>query len=73
MTQISIEDFEGKCDSLYKLVIAAARRATQVSRPDSRPLIPVASRKPTMVALEEILQGKVKVEQRGEDEEDFLE
>jgi DNA-directed RNA polymerase omega subunit len=73
MSQVSIEDFEGKCDSLYKLVIAAARRATQISRPDIRPLIPVASHKPTMVALGEILEGKVKVEQRGEEEEGFLE
>ena len=62
MKTFSMEDFEGKIDSLYRLVIVASRRAKQISRPDARPLISTGStgvKKPTMVALEEILQGKV--------------
>ena len=73
MSNISVEQFEGKIDSLYRLVILAAKRATQISKPDSRPLAPVRSRKPTLVALEEVLSGKVKPRIGEGDEEDFLE
>ena len=64
MSNISVEQFEGKIDSLYRLVILAAKRATQISKPDSRPLVPVRSRKPTLVVKPRIGEG---------DEEDFLE
>lgn len=73
MSTISVEQFEGKIDSLYRLVILAAKRAAQISKPDSRPLVPVRSRKPTLVALEEVLSGKVKPRIGEGDEEDFLE
>ena len=73
MSAISVEQFEDKIDSLYRLVILAAKRATQISKPDSRPLVPVRSRKPTLVALEEILNGKVKARIGTGDEEDFIE
>ncbi|HRI89984.1 MAG TPA: DNA-directed RNA polymerase subunit omega [Candidatus Hydrogenedentes bacterium] len=73
MSTISVEQFEGKVDSLYRLVILAAKRATQISKPDARPLVPVRSRKPTLVALEEVLSGKVKARLGTGDEEDFLE
>lgn len=72
-SNISVEQFDGKIDSLYRLVILAAKRATQISRPDARPLVPVRSRKPTLVALEEILSGKVKPRIGESDEEGFLE
>lgn len=68
----SPEDFEGKTDSLYRLVLAAARRASQLAKPESRPLVPVRSKKPTVVALEEILEGKVAVGQVSTDEEDYF-
>ena len=70
-SNISVEQFEGKIDSLYRLVILAAKRATQISKPDSRPLVPVRSRKPTLVALEEVLSGKVKPRIGDEDEDDY--
>ncbi len=73
MSKISVEQFDDKIDSLYRLVILAARRASQISKPDSRPLVPVRSKKPTIVALEEVLQGKVKARIGGTDEEEFLE
>ncbi len=73
MSDISIEQFDTKCESLYQLVIAAAHRAAQISKPDSRPLVPVHSRKPTIIALEEILQGKVKVKRVTSDEDEFVE
>ena len=70
MSSISVEDFKGKIDSLYRLVIVAARRAIQVGRPDSRPLVQAHSKKPTIVALEEILEGKVGY-RTDDDEEDY--
>ena len=73
MSKISVEQFDDKIDSLYRLVILAARRASQISKPDARPLVPVRSKKPTIVALEEILQGKVTARIGGVDEEEYLE
>ena len=72
MHSFSPEDFEGKIDSLYRLVIVAARRATQIGKPDSRPLVPVRSTKATITALEEIIQGKVGYRTGTEDEETFV-
>ena len=51
----------------------AARRASQLAKPESRPLVPVRSKKPTIVALEEILEGKVAVGEAKTDEEDYFE
>ncbi len=73
MAAFSIADFEGKCDSLYRLVIAAARRAGQISRPETRPLVPTRSRKSTVIALEEIMQGKVEILPGPQDEDAFVE
>ena len=74
MDQLSIEDFEDKIDSLYRLVIVAAHRAKQVNKPESRTFGgPPVAQKPTTVALKEILDGKVSYRTGAGDEEDFLE
>ncbi len=73
MKHYSVEDFEGKTDSIYRLVILASRRAGQVHRPESRPLVAVHSKKPTVIALEEIQEGKVGWTTGAESEEDLLE
>lgn len=73
MENLSIEDFRERIDSLYRLVIVAARRASQLSKPDTRALVPVKSRKPTVTALEEILDGKVSYRTGREEEQGFLE
>ncbi len=62
MKYFALEDFqhgEDKMDSLYRLVNIASRRANQLNKPESRPLIATKSEKSTIVALEEILDGKV--------------
>ena len=59
-------------DSLYRLVNIAFRRAHQINKPENRPLITTSSRKPTIIALEEILDGKVGY-RIGEGEEDDYE
>lgn len=71
--RFNVEGFKGKIDSMYRLVIVASRRANQVARPDSRPLVPVRSKKPTILALEEILQGKVGYRCGNQDEEPYVE
>ena len=71
--RLSIEDFEGKIGSLYELVLLGARRAAQIAKPEARPLIRSTSKKPTMIALEEVLEGKVIKRSSEGDEEDFLE
>lgn len=73
MDKISVEQFADKIDSLYRLVIVAAHRATHVGKPDSRALVPVRSRKATMVALEEILEGKVGYRIIDSDDEEYEE
>ena len=72
MDTIKIEDLEDKCDSMYRLVLAAARRAAQIAKPEVRPLVPVRSKKTTETALEEIAQGKIVIKIL-DDEDDFSE
>ena len=62
MKHFALEDFineDEAMDSLYRLVNIASRRATQLNKPESRPLIATKSKKTTIVALEEVLDGKV--------------
>ncbi len=73
MKPFSIEDFDDKIDSLYRLVIVAAHRANQVNKPETRPLVAARSKKATMVALEEILDGKVTYRVGANDEEEYVE
>ena len=59
---MALEDFvngDEKMDSLYRLVNIAARRANQLNKPESRPLISTKAEKTTIIALEEVLDGKV--------------
>lgn len=72
MASFSIEDFRGKVNSMYELVLVAAKRANQLARPDTRPFIETDSRKPTTIALEEILAGKIKCVNHLDDEDEFL-
>ena len=76
MKHISLEDFKNEdeqMDSLYRLVNIAARRANQLNKPESRPLVSISAKeKSTIVALEEVLDGKVWY-RVGEDDEDEYE
>ena len=72
MKYYTLAEFESVgIDSLYRLVVLAAKRATQIGKPESRPLVPVKSKKPTMIALEEILDGKVGFRTDESDEDDY--
>jgi DNA-directed RNA polymerase subunit omega len=57
-------------DSKYRLIILAAKRSKQLQR-GARPRIEIdpLKHKPTRIALEEVIQGKVNFRIRLEDEE----
>lgn len=62
MNHLSIDDFGHDAkpiDSIYRLVILAAKRANQLGKPDARLLVSPVSRKPVITSLQEILDGKV--------------
>ncbi len=70
----SVDDFQQKIDSLYRLVIVAARRANQISKNESHAFGSVtAAVKPTVRALEEVLEDKVGYFSPDEEEETYLE
>ena len=62
---IPLEELLKTEDSHYKLVLLAARRANEIVK-GSPPLIVTRSKKPAIVALEEIAKGKVKLEESKE-------
>ena len=74
MKHIALEDFEyegEKMDSLYRLVNIASRRANQLNKPENRPLIATKTQKTTIIALEEILDGKVWYRTGGESDDEY--
>jgi len=73
MSTISIEQFKDKIDSLYRLVIVGSRRANQITKTDMQRLVPGSSKKATIVALEEVLEGKVSYQTGESDEDDLFE
>lgn len=73
MSDVSVEDLKDKADSLYRLVIVAARRANQLSKTESHGLLAKRTRKSTMVALEEIKDGKLGYRTSASDEEEYIE
>lgn len=58
MAQIAIEELLKCCNSAYRLVILAAKRAKEVAE-GGPGLLESSHRKATSIALDEILQGKV--------------
>ena len=47
--------------STYRFIIVAAKRARQLQG-GSRPFLPTSSKKPTVIAMEEVRRGLVKYE-----------
>lgn len=59
-TPYCVDDFSARFDSLYRLVIVAARRANQINKNESHAFGGLLhGRKPTISALEEVLAGKL--------------
>ena len=73
-TPYCVDDFKDKFDSLYRLVIVAASRANQLSKNESHGFGAVLrSRKSTVKALEEVLEGKLSYATADDSEENYLE
>lgn len=73
-TPFSVDEFEGKIDSLYRLVIVASRRANMISKQESHGFgTVVRSKKATITALEEVLEGKLGFYTGSPEEENYLE
>lgn len=58
MSEAPIEELRKQCNSMYKLVILAAKRAKELVD-GSAPLVRTNYKKVTLIAIEEIIQGKV--------------
>ena len=57
-----LEELLKNVSSHYKLVLTAAQRANELAK-DAPPLVVTKSKKPAIVALEEIAKGKVRCEE----------
>jgi len=63
MYNIPMEELIDKTGSLYKLVILASRRAVELNAGAGRLVEVSATMKPSIVALEEIRQGKIRLKE----------
>jgi DNA-directed RNA polymerase omega subunit len=63
MSYIPIQDLLDKTGSIYKLVVLASKRATELNAGAPK-LVEMNHEKVTTIALEEIAQGKVKLQQQ---------
>ena len=70
----STEPQSQEIDSKYRLIILAAKRSKQLQR-GARPRIDIDStkHKPTRIALEEVVQGKIQFHIRADGDEDAAE
>ena len=66
MAQVAIEELLKQCNSVYKLVLLAAKRAKEVAE-GSPALVDTVHNKVTSIALDEILQGRVLYKVDGEE------
>lgn len=58
MARVTIVDCLENVDNRFQLVLAAAKRARQISL-GAEPLVPLENDKPTVLALREIAAGKI--------------
>lgn len=71
-TPFYVDDFSGKIDSLYRLVIIASRRANQISKNESHGFSGRGRKKCTIASLEEVLDDRLGFF-TGNEEEEYLE
>lgn len=65
MEYMAIEQLLDKADnSIYKLVMLAARRTLEIAEGQPKLVEVKASLKPSSIALEEIAEGRVKLKKR---------
>ena len=57
--------------STYRFIIVAAKRARQLQA-GARPVLPTSSKKPTIIAVEEVRRGLVKYSLTGKSPEELV-
>ena len=62
MARVTVEDCLEHVDNRFELVLTATKRARQISN-GQEPLVDIGNHKTTVVALREIAEGKISVEQ----------
>ena len=72
MVKPTVAELLKKADNRYELVIATARRARQIASGDE-PKTGVKETSPVTLAANEIAEGKVKIIEEPEDENDDIE
>ena len=72
MVKPTVAELLTKADNRYELVIATARRARQIAAGDE-PLTSVKETSPVTLAANEISEGKVKIVEEPEEENDDIE
>ncbi len=59
MTYITTEKYLEKVSNIYSLVILAAKRTVQLTRGEKSLIPEIKHQKPAIIALEEIVSGKI--------------
>jgi DNA-directed RNA polymerase subunit omega len=63
MARITVEDCLDKVDNRFQLVMVASKRARALATGGKEPLVPRESDKPTVIALREIAEDKITVDE----------
>lgn len=62
MARVTMEDcIKHEDDNRFKIILAAAKRAHQINK-GGAPLVPIDNDKPTVIALREIAEDKLQVD-----------
>jgi len=64
MIDVPIEDLLKQTGSIFKLVVLAAKRTSELTE-GYKPKIDSGSKKPAIIALSEIAEGKIQFEAEG--------
>jgi DNA-directed RNA polymerase subunit omega len=67
MAYIPVKELLNNCDSIYKLVALASKRAIELSN-GAKKLIDSNLENPQLVAIEEIKEGKIKYKKKKKSE-----
>ncbi len=62
MARVTVEDCLENVENRFELVMVAAKRARDIAVRGAQPLVEWENDKPTVVALREIAEGKIKAD-----------
>lgn len=71
MARVTVEDCLHAVDNRFELILVASKRARQIARGVSEPLVEPEKDKPTVIALREIADGLVTKDILSQPERDF--